>query len=74
MTKKQHERCNRIARLCYKSQGYIVAEDFDFSQSHHPQEVSAWNQALIAHDVLMGTNLVYTNWVDPREQLRKRFK
>jgi hypothetical protein len=39
---------NELAGLFYKAWGYKIEKQYDFSASKHPQEIMAWNQALIA--------------------------
>jgi hypothetical protein len=73
MNKSQKKQLNKLAGLFYKLQGYEVNADYDFSEAHHPQEISCWNMALIAHDVLKGTFLYEKNLVDPRERIMERF-
>lgn len=43
---------NHLAALFYQMSGRVYIEDFDFSESSHPEEFGAWNQALTAYAVI----------------------
>lgn len=50
-------KCNALARLFYKSLGYDVDEGYRFDQARHPQELGMWNQACIAFEELLCTDM-----------------
>jgi len=75
MNTEDKRRVNKLARLFYKSFGYDVGveeDEYDFSEALHPQEIQVWNMALIAHDVLVGTEYYGENYVDFSGRLRER--
>jgi hypothetical protein len=72
MQKRQKEKINSLARKFYSMHGYQVDEGYDFSEAHHPQEVGAWNMALVAYDHIKGTTFSWIYQIDPREALRKK--
>jgi hypothetical protein len=56
MNEKIKKQLNTLAKLFYKSNGYEVEQDYDFSEASHPQEKGMWNMALIAYCFLKGDN------------------
>lgn len=50
-------KCNALARLFYKSNGYEAPEGYRFDQARHPQELGMWNLACIAFEELLLTDM-----------------
>lgn len=48
---------NALARLFYKSMGYVVPDGYRFDQATHPQEVGCWKMAVLAYDHIEQTDL-----------------
>ena len=47
----------QLAREFYKAHGYEVPEGYKFYDARHPQEQGMWNLAVIAFELLTGTDL-----------------
>lgn len=52
-----HQKLNLLARRFYSELGYEVHDEFDFSQSKHPQEKLMYNQALISYEFHLNIGL-----------------
>ena len=50
------DQTNELARLFYKSHGYVVPEGYRFDQATHPHEHGMWILACIAQEELMLTD------------------
>lgn len=51
------DHANKLARKLYELRGYLVREGYRFDQSTHPHEVEAWNGAVIAFELIEGTDV-----------------
>lgn len=47
---------NHLARVFYRSHGWIVPTGYRFDQAHHPQEQGMWTLAVLAQQTLCRVN------------------
>ena len=48
---------NELARQFYALMGYEVPEGYRFDRASHPHEVMVWRQAVLAYDLIEGTDV-----------------
>lgn len=68
--KPTKDNVNNLARKFYEAHGNRVPDGYDFSEAHHPQEVSMWNLACGAFAFITGSA---PDMVDGRKRLEERF-
>lgn len=51
------DEANALARKFYEMSGCEVPDDFKFYRAHHPAEVGCWNEAVVAFEVIAGTDV-----------------
>jgi hypothetical protein len=49
-------KCNELARLFYKQQGYQTKKGYRFDRATHPQERGMWHLAAMAYYFISGTD------------------
>ena len=66
------EQVNRLAKIIYHCNGYVVPDGYDFSGATHPQEQNCWNAACLIWEELFGDSPdLYADWMPCGEETYK---